>query len=149
MVPANDHGKRILIVDDDPNTCWNLSSYLGSRGFDCAWSTDGEEALELLESHEPNVVILDLVMPGLSGLEVAKRIDKSCHSPKVILMSGHMDAVAEANQSGLKVFRVLWKPIPLRQLRDFLTSVLEAAPDSPARPGVGLAQVGAQPNEWR
>lgn len=149
MGPGFEQDKRILIVDDDPNTCWNLSSYLGARGFDCAWSTDGEEALELIVSHDPSVVILDLVMPGLSGLELAKRIDATGRKPKIILISGHIDAVAEANKSGIEVFRMLWKPIPLRQLRDFLTSVLESDTPPGPRPPARSRAVDDQPSEWR
>jgi len=110
----------VLIVDDDKATRQSIACYLGARGITCLAAEDGEHALNAIETHHPDVVLLDIMMPGLSGIEVASRIAKIEPHPKVILMSGYADAMAEATKASLDVFRTIWKPVPLKQLRQFL-----------------------------
>lgn len=62
--------KRILLVDDEESVCALLSERLGSAGFECAIRNSGEQALEVLESESFDVIISDLNMPGISGLEL-------------------------------------------------------------------------------
>jgi len=66
--------KRILLVDDEESVCALLSERLSSAGFDCAMRGSGEEALELLESEAFDVIISDLNMPGISGLELLAHV---------------------------------------------------------------------------
>ncbi len=64
---------RILIVDDDPGQRSLLDSFLRGQGFDTVLATSGEHALELLQREEINMMISDVRMPGLSGLETLRR----------------------------------------------------------------------------
>lgn len=110
----------VLIVDDNKGTRQSISSYLGARGITCLSAEDGEHALAAIEAHHPDVVLLDIMMPGLNGIEVAGRIAKLDPQPKVILMSGYADAMSEATKAKLNVYRTIWKPVPLKQLGHFL-----------------------------
>ena len=67
----------VLIVDDDKSTRKSIACYLGARGITCLSAEDGEHALNAIEAHHPDVVLLDIMMPGLSGIEVAGRIAKT------------------------------------------------------------------------
>src|SRR4051794_35243296 len=65
---------RVLIVDDEPDTVTSTAQLLSMSGFQVLTAADGFEALEQVSLHQPHVVVLDLVMPGFSGLSLARRI---------------------------------------------------------------------------
>src|ERR1700759_2417783 len=65
---------RVLLVEDDPNIVDLIRSNLAVRGFDTMVSTDGLRALQLLESGRPDVVLLDLMLPGVDGMELCREI---------------------------------------------------------------------------
>ena len=117
---ASTENRSVLIVDDDKGTRKSIGRYLGARGITCFTAEDGAHALESIETHHPDIVLLDIMMPGLNGTEVAKRVDTLEPRPKIILMSGYPDAMAEATKAKLQVFRTIWKPVPLKQLGKFL-----------------------------
>ena len=110
----------VLIVDDNKGTRQSIGSYLGARGITCLAAEDGEHALTAIEAHHPDVVLLDIMMPGLNGIEVASEIAKLDPQPKIILMSGYAYAMSEATKANLNVYRTIWKPVPLKQLGQFL-----------------------------
>ena len=65
---------RVLIVDDEQSMCELIETDLRLRGFDSAWRTSAEEALQLLQSEDFDVVLTDLKMPGMSGTELCERV---------------------------------------------------------------------------
>lgn len=65
---------KVLLVDDEPSIRVALAFLIKQLGYQVMEATNGEEALELLAQHQPNVVILDVMMPRLDGFEVARRI---------------------------------------------------------------------------
>ena len=65
---------RVLIIEDDPNIVDLIRSNLMVRGFDAVVSTDGMRALELLETESPDIVLLDLMLPQVDGLELCREI---------------------------------------------------------------------------
>lgn len=68
---------KILVVDDDEMTCHFLSHILAQQGFLLETASDGEQALELLKEKPFDIILLDIEMPGLNGLETLKRIRKN------------------------------------------------------------------------
>lgn len=76
---------EILIVDDEPQILRVMRASLPARGFDVRTATSGEQALEEVERHMPDLIVLDLVMPGITGLEVCRRIRKSSQVPIIVL----------------------------------------------------------------
>ena len=111
---------RVLIVDDDPVLRVQISRYLTDQGYDCLEAEDGTQAIDALEAHHPEVVLLDIKMPDISGIDVAGIVADMEPQPKIILMSGYLDAVNEAKRANLKVFAVIEKPVPLRTIAQFL-----------------------------
>jgi CheY-like chemotaxis protein len=81
---------KVLLVDDSPDFRKLLGRLLRGLGFEIAASVgSGEEALQLLASEHPDVVILDIAMPGLSGLETAQRIRALSADVKLLILSLH------------------------------------------------------------
>ena len=80
---------RILVVDDDPDIVTMLSTRLSSRGFKVSTASDGHQAIELTKKELPDVVLLDVMMPGKSGWEVARAIkqDPATNAVKIVMVS--------------------------------------------------------------
>jgi DNA-binding NarL/FixJ family response regulator len=98
---------RVLLVDDQPTVRRGLSLHLSTES-DIAIAGeagDGQTALELVTSLEPDVVVLDISMPGMDGFETAKRI-RELASPAIVMLSLHDDAAsrARAEASGANAF---------------------------------------------
>ncbi len=79
------HGARILVVDDEPQLLRSLRTTLAAHGYDVQTATTGEEALDLLAARLPDLVVLDLVLPGLSGLAVCQELRARSPVPILIL----------------------------------------------------------------
>ena len=115
-------GPRILIADDDPSNREVLAYYLRRQGYDVRTVTDGADAIAAITGSPFALVLLDVVMPGLDGLEALRRI-RVTHSPQqlpVILFTGldAPDALASAGELGANAW--LAKPY---QLADLLAAV--------------------------
>ncbi len=80
---------RILIVDDERNASSALSEILCDAGYDVAVATTGEEGLALLDSFRPNVLLTDVFMHGMNGLELAKVARRKLDALQVVFMSGY------------------------------------------------------------
>jgi CheY-like chemotaxis protein len=82
-------GASILIVDDDPEIVSMLSTRLTARGYKVSSAGDGHRALELAKRERPDVVLLDVMMPGKSGWEVARALkqDPATQDVKIVMVS--------------------------------------------------------------
>jgi two-component system sensor histidine kinase ChiS len=111
-------GPRILIADDDPSNREVLSYYLRRQGYDVRTVTDGADALAAIAGNTFALVLLDVVMPGLDGLEALRRI-RTMHTPRelpVILFTGldAPEALETAGELGANAW--LAKPYQLAEL---------------------------------
>ncbi len=77
--------KKILIVDDDSNICELLRMYLEKDGFDTMIAPDGEKAIELNSRYNPDLILLDIMMPRLDGWQVCREIRKTSEVPIIML----------------------------------------------------------------
>jgi CheY-like chemotaxis protein len=79
----------ILVVDDDPEIVAMLSMRLGKRGYKVSTASDGHEAIEQAKKLLPDVILLDVMMPGKSGWEVARALkqDPATHAVKIVMVS--------------------------------------------------------------
>lgn len=114
----------VLVVDDDPLQVDQITGYLRRRGIDVRGAPDGLSALAALAVDQPAVVVMDINMPGMTGIETAREMSKLPYRPKIILVSGEPERVAEANASGIPVFAAVDKPVPLRALETFIRKAL-------------------------
>ena len=76
---------KILICDDDPVVHESLKIYLEGESFECVSAFDGEEALQMLKTHDPCLIVLDIMMPKLNGLDVCREIRKTNKVPIIML----------------------------------------------------------------
>jgi two-component system OmpR family response regulator len=83
--PANE--ARLLVVDDEPNILELLSASLRFAGFDVATATNGNDALRVAASYHPDLVVLDVMMPGLDGFEVVRRLRKEEQRVPVLFLT--------------------------------------------------------------
>ena len=114
----------ILMVDDDPNILKFVSANLEIRGYDVTTAEDGETALQIIDQIEPNLVILDLLMPGIDGSDVCREIRKSSNVPIIILTAiGESNTRTELLNLGANDY--VTKPFDIRDLLDRVQSILD------------------------
>ena len=82
---------RVLVVDDDAAMAKFLSSYLTRRNFDSSTASSGEEAIRMFRVYDPVLVLLDVSMPGMNGLEVAARLRDAGSTAAVVFLTVHDD----------------------------------------------------------
>ena len=107
---------RLLLVDDEDHFRQAMAKRLAKRGLDCDQAANGNECLSILEKKSMDVVVLDVKMPGISGIEVLQNITETYPNTEVILLTGHattFDGI-EGIKSG--AFDYLMKPIELEHL---------------------------------
>jgi len=114
---------RVLVVDDEESMRYFLTRALKRKGFDVVAVTTGEEAVEDLAANERDVILLDLKLPKMDGIEVLRRAKKIRPAAAVILMSGYgtVDRALEAMRCGASDF--VAKPI---EIEDVLAKIDEA-----------------------
>ncbi len=108
-------GARVLIVDDEPQVLRLLRTSLTERGYEVATAGSGEDALAALEHRMPDVVILDLVMPGLSGLDVCRIVRERSAVP-IIVLSARGDEHDKVRALDLGADDYLTKPFGMEEL---------------------------------
>lgn len=107
---------NILLVDDEVEFITNLAERLVLRGFKTAIAADGPSALELIKKENFNAVVLDVMMPGMDGLETLNEIKKIDKALEVILLTGHacLEVALQGIQAG--AFDYLLKPVDVDEL---------------------------------
>ena len=115
---------RILLVDDERGFVQILGERLKFRGYDIRIAFSGEDALEKLEEEAADVVILDVRMPGIDGLEALREIKSTWPLTEVILLTGH--AATETAVEGMKngAFGYLIKPAQIEELIEIIGAAL-------------------------
>src|ERR1051325_11130857 len=118
---------RILVVDDEVNARTALAELLRDEGFDVETAADAFKALGKYESFSPHVVVTDLKMPGMDGIELVKKLRASEDPPQVIVMTafGAVQTAVEAMRAG--AIDYLTKPLHFEELLVVLDKALETA----------------------
>ncbi len=117
----------LLIIDDNPGSLEMLSSALAQPDLEILTASDPEEGVDLVHSRHPQIVLTDLVMPGLSGMEVLDRVMEFDPATEVILMTAHYstESAVEAVKKGASDY--LNKPVSIAALRQKIGALLETA----------------------
>ena len=132
---------HILIVEDEPATSWALAEGLSDDGFTIDTFPSAEDAWRWLQSGRSDLVISDLRLPGMSGLELARKLRRGSHAQPVIIVTayGGPDVLRELRQAG--VTDCFSKPFPMDVLRHSVHRALEAVPMTNGRsPGAARPQ---------
>jgi len=104
-------GGKVLIVDDEKNIRRTLSMVLEGEDYDVLQAQTAEEGLRLLEGRQFDVVLLDVQLPGINGLEMLRRIRESDNEVDVIMMSGHASLANAVEATRLGAFDFFEKPL--------------------------------------
>ncbi len=115
---------KILVIDDDPKVSWLLSEGL-SKKFDFVSARDGIEGLQMVSTEKPDVVLLDIKMPGMNGIEVLERLNKEENRPEVIMVSGHGDTDYVVQSIRLGAAEFVDKPFDVQEIEVRINGVLE------------------------
>jgi two-component system OmpR family response regulator len=107
---------KALLVDDEVEFVTTLAERLQIRGIQARTATDGQQALAMIESERPQVVVLDIMMPGISGLEVLDYIKKNYPNIEVILLTGRGSTKEGIEGMQLGAFDFLMKPVKIEEL---------------------------------
>ncbi len=107
---------KILLVDDEQEFVETLSERIKMREHDSEVALDGEQALKKIQDDIPDVVVLDLKMPGIDGMEVLRRIRKAYPKVQVIMLTGHGSEKDEEEARKLGAFEYLEKPVEIDKL---------------------------------
>ncbi len=109
--------KRLLIVDDQVGIRILLLEVFATEGYDTFQAANGRTALEIVRNHRPDLVLLDMKIPGMDGLEILKQIKEYDRSIKVIMMTayGELDMIKEATDLGALMH--FTKPFDIDEMR--------------------------------
>jgi DNA-binding response OmpR family regulator len=107
---------KLLLVDDEKEFVETLADRLKMRDLDAAVVHDGEQALSAVEQEEPDVIVLDLKMPGIDGIEVLRRVRSAYPNVQVSILTGHGSKKDEDAARTLGAYDYLKKPVDLDTL---------------------------------
>jgi len=122
---------KVLLVDDEEEFVTTLAERLELRNIQALVATDGEAALALIEADPPQIVILDIMMPGLGGLEVLKRIKVLDPLLPVILLTGRGSTHEGIKGMQLGAVDYLMKPIDIEELIKKMQAAIKGEALSP------------------
>lgn len=116
--------RPILIIDDDEMVLQTMQDILGGEGFDVLATADGPRGLEIVRREQPNLVLLDLALPSMNGLEVLRKIRDIDPAIKVIVITGY--GTEEASQVARRygAFDFLGKPVETATLLDKIRAAI-------------------------
>jgi two-component system OmpR family response regulator len=116
---------KVLIVDDEPDFLEAIIKRLKARGVEVAGAESGYKALELLDSQDFDVIILDIRMPGMDGIETLREIKKLKPLVEVIMLTGHASVESGIQCMQLGAFDYLMKPVGLDELLEKMRQAYE------------------------
>jgi CheY-like chemotaxis protein len=109
---------RVLVVDDEPLVCGLLRDFFATVSDEVATATSGTDALRIVRVFQPDVILTDMMMPGMSGADLLDALRQAGVTVPVILMSGKPIAMPEG------FFGLLRKPFDLLELAEVVTAAL-------------------------
>ncbi|SDD21749.1 PAS domain S-box-containing protein [Variovorax sp. CF079] len=119
-------GKRVLIVDDNMDAAETMSVLVDNLGYVTSTAFDGYAALEAIKNEQPDLVLMDIGLPGLSGVEVAQRVRREvANPPALIAVTGYGQASDRDTSFDAGFYAHLTKPIDVRQLESLLGRLLD------------------------
>ncbi len=107
---------KVLMVDDEEDFVKTLAERMQMRDLDSDVALSGEAALQIVEDQVPDVMVLDLKMPGIDGMEVLRRVRKAYPQVQVVILTGHGSEKDEAEARRLGAFAYLQKPVDIEKL---------------------------------
>jgi DNA-binding NtrC family response regulator len=123
-------GTRILILDDERIVCDRLSLMLGRLGFDVECCTDSQLAVDRLSSGHFDILVTDLKMPGIGGMDVLRFVRDQSPATKVIVITGFATTKTAKEVLASGAVEFIPKPFKMSYLRDLVVHIAETMPPS-------------------
>ncbi|HEY7516549.1 MAG TPA: response regulator, partial [Vicinamibacteria bacterium] len=101
---------RVLIIDDEEEVRSSIKMIFEYEGYECILAANGQAGLKIAEKEEPDLVLLDIKMPQMDGMEVLKRLKSEENSPPVVILSGHGNVKTAVEATKLGAFDFIEKP---------------------------------------
>ncbi len=117
--------EKILIVDDEIVVCDLLIDFLTLKGYEVYTASDGYTAINKIKKISPHLVLLDIVMPGISGIRVLKEIKKSNPKTKVIMITAVSDHGIISESIDLGAYDYIKKPMTLNHVENVVRSAIK------------------------
>lgn len=121
--------KRVLVVDDSPTEAYQISNILNKHGYEVVAAESGEAAVELANEHTPDLVLMDIVMPGINGFQATRQLTrnpKTSDIPVIMVTTKNQPSDREwSRKQGARGYLV--KPVPEKDLIETISNVLEAS----------------------
>ena len=131
--------QKILIVDDDNNIAELISLYLTKECFDTKIVNDGEEALKAFEQYNPNLILLDLMLPEVDGFDICRQVRQEKNIP-IIMVSAKKDDIDKIRGLGLGADDYMTKPFGILELSARVRNLLKRV--EPAKEEVSSLTIG-------
>jgi CheY-like chemotaxis protein len=128
LVHSNAEVPKILIVDDISDNSFLLQTFLETEGYQVDVADNGHAAIEKVEAEPPSLILLDMMMPGMNGFEVTRKIRQNTNLPYIpILLITGFDQPSEAEEQELGINGYIRKPVDFNELIDRIRSLLPGA----------------------
>lgn len=118
--------QKVLVIDDEENVCELISLYFSKAGYEVVTAADGTEGIDKVRQNRPDVVILDLMLPGMDGLDVCKELRKQSNIP-IIMVTARTDEVDRVLGLEIGADDYITKPFSPRELLARVKAVLRRA----------------------
>ena len=143
--------QKVLVIDDETNVCELVSLYFEKAGYEVACALNGSEGLDKARQERPDIIVLDLMLPGMDGLDVCKEIRKTSNVP-IIMLTARVDEVDRVLGLEIGADDYVTKPFSPRELLARIKAVLRRAayvPDPDEQqvltlPGVSISRVSRE-----
>ena len=111
-----DNHSHVLVVDDEPTICSLMNIFLTQKGYQVQTANTGEDALALFQEAYPDIVLLDISMPGMRGIDVLRRMKEINAASGVIMLSAYGDDETIQEAMDMGAFCYIQKPMELTEL---------------------------------
>jgi twitching motility two-component system response regulator PilH len=121
--------KKVLVVDDSATETYQISNILNKYGYDVVSADTGEQGVELARKHSPDLVLMDIVMPGINGFQATRQLNRDPETksiPVIMVTTKNQDSDREwSRKQGARGYLV--KPVPEKELIDTIETILAAS----------------------
>jgi len=116
---------KFLVVDDEPDVVDQVKELFELRNYSVVTATSGTKALEMVKKENPNIMILDIRMPDISGMDVLKEVRKTYPKIRVIMLTGVEDETTKSMAIGLGASGYLTKPYSYSELLEMSRKLIQ------------------------
>ena len=122
--------KKILVIEDDREVCNTVQTVLKSAGYLVLSATNGQDGQQLVDSQDPDLVVVDMMMPRMGGFPVLEYLREKDNPPAVIMMTANEGSRHKAYAESLGVVDYLRKPFAMEVLLQSVKQAMSDAPDT-------------------